>query len=121
MGITRCGYPSTASRPVRPSRIPLQSSGTAQQGGQARDATLLRAASHCDWLDAQARVGIDDSRIARAAVTEFLYGIQEEEGQRWISDVRAELPARTSTIDVIVNAALSQGISRHHAEFYESP
>lgn len=73
--------------------------------------------SHCDWLDAQVRAGIDDSRIAQAAVSEFLYGIQEEERQAWIADVRAELPARIPTIDVILNAALSKFISRHHAEF----
>ena len=77
--------------------------------------------SHCDWLDAQARVGIDDNSIARAAVSEFLHEIQEEERQWWITDARAELPARTSTIDVIVNAALSQFIGRHNAEFLETP
>ena len=77
--------------------------------------------THCDWLDAQGRAGIDDSRIARAAVREFLYGIQEGERQGWIADARAELPIRTSTIDVILNAALSQFISRHHAEFLDSP
>ena len=76
--------------------------------------------SHCDWLDAQARAGIDDSQIARAAVNEFLYGIQEEERQLWIADARAELPTRTPMIDVILNAALSQFIRRHHAEFLES-
>jgi hypothetical protein len=76
--------------------------------------------NHCDWLDVQGRAGIDDSRIARAAVSEFLYGIQEEERQLWIADARAELPTRTPTIDVILNAALSQFISRHHAEFIES-
>jgi hypothetical protein len=76
--------------------------------------------SHCERLDAQMRPGIDDSRIARAAVSEFLYGIQEEERQLWISHARRELPARTPTIDLIVNAALSQFISRHHAEFLES-
>ena len=75
--------------------------------------------THCDWLDAQARAGIDDSHIARAAVSEFLYGIQEKERQAWIADVRAELPARITTIDVILNAALSQLISRYHAEFLE--
>jgi hypothetical protein len=77
--------------------------------------------THCEWLDTQCRAGIDDSRLARAAVREFLYGIQEEERQLWIADARAELPARTSTIDVILNAALSQFISRHQAEFLESP
>jgi hypothetical protein len=76
--------------------------------------------SHCEWLDAQIRAGIDDSRIARAAVSEFLYVIQEEDRQAWIADARAELPVRTSTIDVILNAALSQFIRRHHAEFLES-
>ena len=76
--------------------------------------------SHCEWLDAQVRAGIDDSRLARAAVSEFLYVIQEEERQAWIADARAELPIRTSTIDVILNAALSQFIRRHHAEFLES-
>jgi hypothetical protein len=73
--------------------------------------------NHCDWLDAQARAGIDDNCIARAAVSEFLYGIQEEERQKWIADARAGLPARTATIDMIVNAALAQFKSRHHAEF----
>jgi hypothetical protein len=76
---------------------------------------------HCDWLDAQGRAGIDDNCIARAAVSEFLYAIQEQERQLWIADVRASLPARTSKIDVILNAALSQFISRHHAEFIEAP
>jgi hypothetical protein len=75
--------------------------------------------NYCDWLDAQGRAGIDDSHIAKAAVSEFLYGIQEEERQKWIADVRAELPTRTPTIDVILNAALSQFISRHRAEFLE--
>jgi hypothetical protein len=74
---------------------------------------------HCDWLDAQVRAGINDSRIARAAVSKFLYEVREEERQRWMTRVRTELPARTKTIDVIVNAALSQFISRHHAEFCE--
>ncbi|MGA8655450.1 MAG: hypothetical protein WB586_04820 [Chthoniobacterales bacterium] len=76
--------------------------------------------SHCDWLDAQVRAGIDDSRIARAAVSEFLYEIQEKQRQLWITNARAELPARITTIDVILNAALSQLISRYHAEFLES-
>jgi hypothetical protein len=76
--------------------------------------------SHCEWLDTQARIGIDDNRIARAAVREFLNEIQEEERQLWIADARAELPARTATIDVILNAALSQFIRRHHAEFIAS-
>jgi hypothetical protein len=76
---------------------------------------------HCDWLDAQVRAGIDDSRIARAAVSEFLNALQEAERMDWIADARAELPARTRIIDVILNAALSQFISRHHAEFIEGP
>ena len=77
--------------------------------------------SHCDWLDAQSRVGIDDNSLARAAVSEFLHAIQEEERQEWIAAARSELPVRTPRIDVITNAALSQFISRHHTEFLEAP
>ena len=77
--------------------------------------------THREWLDAQAPAGIDEDTIARAAVSEFLYVIQEWERQLWIVDACAKLPARTLTIDVIVNAALSQFISRHHAEFLEAP
>jgi hypothetical protein len=40
--------------------------------------------THCEWLDAQVRVGIDDNSIAQAAISEFLYQIQEEERQRWM-------------------------------------
>jgi len=36
------------------------------------------------------------------------------------TDARTELPARTSIMDVIVNAALSQFINRHYAEFLEA-
>lgn len=54
--------------------------------------------------------------IAQAAASEFLNVIQEEERQRWIAAVRAELPLRTPAIDVIVNAAVSQFKSPHHAE-----
>jgi hypothetical protein len=58
--------------------------------------------------------------VLRELRTRILYEIQEAERQLWIADTRAELPARTSTIDVILNAALSQFIRRHHAEFIES-
>jgi hypothetical protein len=47
--------------------------------------------SHCEWLDAQAQAGINDSRIAQAAVSEFLYEIQEEERQCWITGRKKNL------------------------------
>ncbi|MGA8657230.1 MAG: hypothetical protein WB586_13875, partial [Chthoniobacterales bacterium] len=54
--------------------------------------------THCEWLDAQARAGINDSHIGRAAVSEFLYGIQEKERQAWIADARARTPDQRGVI-----------------------
>jgi len=73
--------------------------------------------SHCDWLDAQAAAGISKDRLARAALDEFLYTIEEDEQLRWIEGALADMPADTSKPDLIINAALSRFISVHGQEF----